>query len=74
MVIAVKSHTRRKPGKPAAYLETHRRLKEDVEAMRRGELPMFPAQKTSFLARAVYSVADAIRSGIRGVTGHANSP
>lgn len=34
----VRTHQRRKPAKPPIYIETHNRLRADVEAMRRGEL------------------------------------
>lgn len=31
----VRAHTRRKPEKPAVYIETHAKLRAEVEAMRR---------------------------------------
>lgn len=33
--IQVKSHTRRKPEKPAVYIETHAKLRAEVAAMNR---------------------------------------
>jgi hypothetical protein len=53
----VRAHTRRKPSKPQIYIETHNRLRADVEAMRRGELPDRPVSAYAAvfrkLARAI---------------------
>lgn len=40
--IEVRAHTRKPRSKPAIYIETHNRLRADVQAMRRGELPDRP--------------------------------
>lgn len=55
----VRAHTRRKPSKPAIYIETHRLLRLDVEAMKRGELRESSGWK---LPRVFSAVADALRS------------
>lgn len=33
--VPIRPHTRRKPSKPAAYIETHERLRREVEDMQR---------------------------------------
>ena len=60
-MIKVREHTRRKPSKPQIYIETHNRLRADVEAMRRGELPDPPVSAYAAvfrkLARAIWPEA-----------------
>lgn len=56
VMIKVRQHNRRKPSKPKIYIETHNRLRADVEAMRRGELPDRPVSAYASVFRKLAKV------------------